>query len=83
MFRPLAALLFAALAAAPAAAQQVGDRLGLTIGEVASALEAQGHVVRDADLERDHIEVETRRDGVEWDIEVSRETGRVIRVERD
>lgn len=82
--RTIAVAALAAVAvAAPAAALEIGDVLGVDAAAVRSALEAQGYVIEEIETDDDEIEVDAMLDGVEWEIEVSAADGSVLEIERE
>lgn len=62
---------------------EVGDVLGLTEADVRAHLNGLGYEVEEIEQEGDEIEFEIRVDGVEYEIDVSVETGAVLEIERD
>lgn len=76
----LAALM---IPGAAIAAVSEGDMLGTTEADVQAALEAQGYVVTEIELENDEIEAEVTLDGAAFEIEVAVATGMVLEIEAD
>ena len=62
-----------------------GDRrfLGYTAREIREELRYRGFRRIRIDPDRDEFEIEARRGGIEWEIEVSRRSGRVTAIEFD
>jgi hypothetical protein len=87
MTKPHATLALAlAFAGGPALAdpaQLVGRVLGTTVGEVATALEAEGYEIVDFDTDDRQYEIELLWNGAEYEVEVERATGTVRSAERD
>lgn len=69
-------------AAAAGGPPGVGTMLGTTMGGIATALEAEGHHVREIEREGGRFEVEIGRDGRGHELSVDAATGRVTKVER-
>ncbi len=65
------------------AQMNVGDVLGSTEAEILSAVEAQGYVVNEIEIEDGDIEVEAVLDGKTYEIEVSSKSGMVLEIELD
>ena len=63
------------------ATMTVGDQLGTTEADIQAALEARGYVVEEIEAERGEVDVDVVQDGVEYDIDVSAETGEIIEIE--
>ena len=76
----LTTLIFPGLALAQV---NVGDALGTSELDIRSALEAQGYVIAEFEIEDDEIEVEATLDSVAYEIEVSPEDGTVLEIEMD
>ncbi len=80
-------LTFAAciiLAPAVAFAQvTVGSTLGTTIGQIATALERDGYLVTEAEIDGSKIEVEITSNAGKFEIEVDIATGEVLSVKDD
>jgi hypothetical protein len=72
----LVACIVAVSAPGIAAALSAGDTVGIVEADIRAALEAEGYNVGDI-----AIEVEATRDGKEYEIEVSLETGQVLEIE--
>ena len=72
--------LIAALLIPSAALAQinVGDRLGTSEMAIQAALEAQGYVVTEIEIEDGEIEVEAMSEGQAYEFEVSPESGLVL-----
>lgn len=82
----LPAVFAAALLLAPAnalAETAVGSTLGTTIGQIATALEADGYTVLEIEVEGDRIEAEVVSGNRKFEIEVDIATGKVVSVEND
>ncbi|MTH99456.1 PepSY domain-containing protein [Roseibium sp. RKSG952] len=86
--RTLPVVVFGAtigLSSAGAAQAEVmmGDRLGTSVGEIATALEAQGYMIHEIDVSTRRIEVEATLNNRKLEIDVDPKTGNVIKVEDD
>ena len=67
-------------AIAAAAAVAVGDTLGIKVSEIAAQLEDKGYTIREIDVSRSKIEVEVTFDGADYEIDVDRTSGTVIKM---
>jgi hypothetical protein len=65
------------------AAVAVGDTLGTKVSEIATQLEDKGYTIREIDVSRSKIEVEVTFDGADYEIDVDRTSGTVIKIEDD
>jgi hypothetical protein len=79
-FTLLAALIVPGIAAAQI---NVGDTVGTSEAMIITALEAQGYVISETEIEDDEIEIEAMLDGQAIEIEISPETGIVLEVSLD
>ncbi|MEP0518768.1 MAG: PepSY domain-containing protein [Hyphomicrobiales bacterium] len=64
-------------------APAVGDVLGTDEASIRSALEAQGYVVDEFEIEDGEIEVEVAMNDIEMEIEINAETGAIVEIETD
>lgn len=78
-----AAIGLASLPAVSAIALGAGETVGTSETEIRAALEAAGYEVGEIEFEKNEIEVEARRDAVNYEIEVSPETGVILEIEED
>ncbi|WP_299152039.1 PepSY domain-containing protein [uncultured Tateyamaria sp.] len=60
-----------------------GNQLGTTEADIRAALTAMGYDVQEIEIEDDEIEAEVTLDGVEYEIEVALDTGKVIEIETE
>lgn len=82
----LGALAPAALVAfsmSAAAAFEVGDKIGLSISEIAKGLENSGYDIREIEVKTDRIEAEVTIEGEKLEIKIDPLTGLVTRIEDD
>lgn len=61
----------------------INDHLGTRISEIALTLEEGGFEIREIDVDRNRIEVDSIYEGKEWEIDIDRNTGRVIKIDID
>ncbi|WP_171097907.1 PepSY domain-containing protein [Ruegeria sp. HKCCD7255] len=73
--------LIAAVPALALANVGLGDKLGTDEAEIRAALEAQGYVIEEIELEDGEIEVELSKDGVETELVLSETEGVVTAIE--
>ena len=69
--------------AAAFAQVKVGSTLGTTIGQIATALERDGYLVTEAEIDGNKIEVEITSGTGKFEIEVDIATGEVLSFEDD
>lgn len=84
--KALPAVFAAALFVAPAHAMSkitVGSTVGTTIGQIATALEADGYTVLEIEVEGDTIEADVILGNREFEIDVDVTTGKVLSIEDD
>jgi uncharacterized membrane protein YkoI len=91
---PVLAVALAAVLAAPVLASQRGEEsrlpedlrgmtLGTSMAAIEQGLESRGYDVTEIDREGGRYEVEARREGVVWEVYVDRESGEILRGERE
>lgn len=74
----------AGFAITPAVASfSLNDHLGTSITEIASSLEGDGYEIREIEVSKNRIEVETIYGGKELEIEVDGQTGRIVKMQFD
>ena len=81
-----ATLLTTAMISAPVlglAAANTGDTLGVAEADIRAALEAQGYVIQEFEIEDDELEVEASLNGILYEIEISPQTGEILEIEED
>ncbi|MCL6285694.1 PepSY domain-containing protein [Ruegeria sp. 2012CJ41-6] len=77
------ATLLAAMPVLVLANVSLGDRLGTDEAAIRSAMEAQGYVVEEIEVEDGKIEVELVKDGVETELVLSKSDGIVTAIEME
>ena len=60
-----------------------GDRIGLSVSDIAKSLENNGYVIREIEVKTDRIEAEVTHEGEKLEIKIDPRTGLVTRVEDD
>ena len=81
-----ATLLATAMISAPVlglAAVNTGDTLGVAEADIRTALEAQGYVIHEFEIEAGELDVEASLNGILYEIEISPQTGEILEIEED
>ncbi|MBO6508890.1 MAG: PepSY domain-containing protein [Roseibium sp.] len=79
----IAPIAFLTLGAAASAEYQPGDKIGLSISDIARGLENNGYEIREIEVKDDRIEAEVTLEGDKLEIKIDPMTGLVTRVEDD
>lgn len=82
----LPAMIAGTLIVAPAAAfaaPMVGDMLGKSETDIRTALEQQGLIVDEIEMEDGVFEVEVADNGEDFEFEVDAATGQIIKIDKD
>ncbi|MCV0428990.1 MAG: PepSY domain-containing protein [Roseibium sp.] len=79
----LASTVFLCFNANAFAEIRAGDRIGLSVSDIAKSLENNGYVIREIEVKTDRIEAEVTLEGDKLEIKIDPQTGLVTRVEDD
>jgi hypothetical protein len=80
LLAPAALLAFSITASAD---YQVGDKIGMSISDIAKGLENNGYDIREIEVKADRIEAEVTIEGEKLEIKIDPLSGLVTRIEDD
>ncbi|MES0882822.1 PepSY domain-containing protein [Roseibium sp. SCP14] len=79
----LASTVFLSLNAIALAEIRPGDKIGLSVSEIAKSLENSGYLIREIEVKVDRIEAEVTLEGEKLEIKIDPHSGQVTRIEDD